>query len=136
MPSAARSLACRFAFCMPVRTTVVVRSRISTGLCSTQPACGRICSCSNWWRATSLPPWSKIMKRVLVVPWSTAPTKSATTCLHGFGCLLGGDAAGLRLAGDGQDPADQPLVQPGAEHAADDRGHDRNPEVQITGLIA
>ena len=47
-----------------------VRSQISIGLCSTQPACGRICSCSSWWRATSLPPWSKIMNRVLVVPWS------------------------------------------------------------------
>ncbi|CAM5535102.1 hypothetical protein SVIOM342S_09681 [Streptomyces violaceorubidus] len=32
---------------------------------------------SNWCFATSLPPWSKIMNRVLVVPWSTAPMKSA-----------------------------------------------------------
>ncbi len=61
----------------PVSMTERVRSQISTGSCSTQPACGRICSCSSWWRATSLPPWSKIMKRVLVVPWSTAPTYSA-----------------------------------------------------------
>ena len=54
--------------------TELVRSQISNGECSTQPACGMICSCSSWWRATSLPPWSKIMKRVLVVPWSMAPT--------------------------------------------------------------
>src|ERR1035437_6126335 len=61
---------------MAVWITDVVRSQISTGLCSTQPACGRICSCSGWCLATSLPEWSKSMNRVLVVPWSTAPTKS------------------------------------------------------------
>ena len=56
MPSAARSLAWSFAFCMAVLITVWVRSQISAGLCSTQPAWGRICSCSSWWRATSFPP--------------------------------------------------------------------------------
>jgi hypothetical protein len=74
IPSAHRSLPSR-----PVRASVVcstdlVRSQISIALCSTHPGRGRICSCSSWWRATSLPPWSKIMKRVLVVPWSMAPT--------------------------------------------------------------
>jgi hypothetical protein len=57
-----------------------VRSQISIGLCSTQPACGRICSCSSWWRPTSLPPWSKTMKRVLVVPWSIAAAYCAIHC--------------------------------------------------------
>ena len=49
MPSAARSAAARPA-CAERRTrcTVWVRSQISIGLCSTQPACGRICSCSSW----------------------------------------------------------------------------------------
>ena len=66
-----------------------VRSQISIGSCSTQPACGRICSCSSWWRPTSLPAWSKIMKRVLVVPWSMAPTKSAMrVLLRSFGGLV------------------------------------------------
>ena len=59
-----------------VLITVSVRYQISVGLCSTQPACGRICSCSSWWIPFTLPEWSKIMNRVLVVPWSTAPTKS------------------------------------------------------------
>jgi hypothetical protein len=31
--------------------------------------------------ATSLPEWSKIMNRELVVPWSTAPTKSGMVLL-------------------------------------------------------
>ena len=65
-------------------STDVERSQISTGLCSTQPACGRICSCSSWCLATSLPSWSKIMNRVLVVPWSIAPTKSGMVSIpHG-----------------------------------------------------
>ena len=51
------------------------------GSCSTQPACGRICSCSSWWRTTSVPAWSNTMNRVLVVPWSMAPTYSATAPL-------------------------------------------------------
>ena len=59
-----------------VCTTLDVRSQISTGLCSTQPARGRTCSCSSWWRATSAPAWSNTMNRVLVVPWSIAPTNS------------------------------------------------------------
>jgi hypothetical protein len=74
MPSAARSAATRPALCSAVWTTAAVRSQISTGLCSTQPACGRICLCSSWCLPTSFPAWSKIMKRVLVVPWSMAAT--------------------------------------------------------------
>src|SRR5690348_6787973 len=79
------------------------------------------------------------MKRVLVVPWSTAPTKSAIACLHVvFGGLLGQPSWLLGTAGaqPGQEPADQPLVQAGAEHTADDGRHDRDPEIEIPGLIA
>jgi hypothetical protein len=50
-------------------------------LCSTQPAFGMICSCSSWCLPTSAPSWSKIMQRVLVVPWSIAATKSAISQL-------------------------------------------------------
>ena len=74
MPSAARSEPSIPARARVVLITELVRSQISKGECSTQPARGMICSCSSWWRATSLPPWSKTMKRVLVVPWSMAPT--------------------------------------------------------------
>ncbi len=48
--------------------------QISAGSCSTQPACGKICSCSIWPTETMLPLWSKTMARVLVVPWSMAIT--------------------------------------------------------------
>ena len=92
MPTAARSAAARSGLARARSGSPTdVRSQISTGSCSTQPACGRICSCSSWWRPTSLPPWSKIMKRVLVVPWSMAPTKSAIAVL----LLAGGRCAAL-----------------------------------------
>ena len=48
--------------------------QISFGSCSTQPACGKICSCSSWPVETMLPAWSKRMARVEVVPWSMAMT--------------------------------------------------------------
>ena len=50
--------------------TLRVLSQISTGSCSTQPAFGKICSCSTWSTATTSPLWSKTIARVLVVPWS------------------------------------------------------------------
>ena len=50
------------------------RVQISVGSCSTQPGLGKICSCSFWSIPFTPPAWSKIMKRVLVVPWSRAPT--------------------------------------------------------------
>ena len=50
--------------------TLRVLSQISFALCSTQPARGKICSCSTWSTETTLPEWSKIMHRVDVVPWS------------------------------------------------------------------
>ena len=81
MPMAARSEALSRCPRRADRITALVRPQISTGSCSTRPALGMICSCSSWLRPTSLPSWSKIMNRVLVVPWSTAPTKSATTAV-------------------------------------------------------
>src|SRR5689334_291298 len=145
MPSATRSDACRLALFIPVCSTAEVRSQISTGLCSTQPACGRICSCSSWWRPTSLPEWSKIMNRVLVVPWSMAPTKSAM-CVAPLRCGSDGlgrlGAVGLRLAdGDGlplrlgQEPLHGVLEQRPADQAAHQRSHDRQPEVEGPVLV-
>ena len=55
---------------------LAVRSTISKGSCSTQPGFGKIWLCSSCWLATTLASWSKIMNRVLVVPWSIAPTNS------------------------------------------------------------
>ena len=78
-----------------VLMTALVRSQISTGLCSTQPGRGSTWVCSSWCRATSAPEWSKTMNRVLVVPWSTAPTKSATLYLPRF-CAIP-TSAGKRL---------------------------------------
>jgi len=51
-----------------------VRCQISRGSCSTQPACGWICSCSRWSAVTMLPSASNRIRRVLVVPWSIAAT--------------------------------------------------------------
>src|SRR5437763_5058372 len=130
MPSAARSRWVRSALFSAVSITARVRSQISVGLCSTQPGLGRTCSCSSWWRAISLPPWSKIMKRVLVVPWSTAPTKSGMGVLlvlhsakSGGGLeVLGGHA--VQRGVGGQVPLVQVLVGRAADDRADDGRHD------------
>jgi hypothetical protein len=74
MPTAARSPVLRSAVESAWPITNRVFSEISTGLCSTQPARGKICSCSFWPTATMEPLWSKMIARVLVVPWSTART--------------------------------------------------------------
>ncbi|SGA87449.1 Uncharacterised protein [Mycobacterium tuberculosis] len=55
IPNAAISSGDRLVALSTEINTDAVRSQISTGLCSTQPARGRICSCSSWWRATSAP---------------------------------------------------------------------------------
>ena len=68
MPSASRSAGFRLAEFNTVLITALVRSQISTGLCSIQPGRGSTWVCSSWCRATSAPEWSKTMNRVLVVP--------------------------------------------------------------------
>ena len=74
MPTAAMSWRVRFALDRAEAMTSRVLFQISAGLCSTQPACGKICSCSIWPEETMLPLWSNTMARVLVVPWSMAIT--------------------------------------------------------------
>ena len=54
-PIAARSAAVMLALRIAPAINSSVRAAISSGSCSTQPGCGRICWCSSWWRAISLP---------------------------------------------------------------------------------
>ncbi len=56
MPTAARSLACSFAFWRAPFTTSCVRVQISFASCSTHPAFGKICSCSFWSTPITVPP--------------------------------------------------------------------------------
>jgi hypothetical protein len=51
-----------------------VLSQISFGSCSTQPAFGKICSCSSCPTETISPEWLNTIARDDVVPWSTAST--------------------------------------------------------------
>ena len=51
-----------------------VRCHTSRASCSTQPACGWICSCSRCSSAAIRPSASNRIARVLVVPWSIAAT--------------------------------------------------------------
>ena len=64
----------RFAAASACPITSRVFSQISFGSCSTQPARGKICSCSICPAETIEPEWSKTIARVLVVPWSMART--------------------------------------------------------------
>ena len=57
-----------------------VLSQISFASCSTQPARGKICSCSFWSTSTTRPSRLKIMHRVEVVPWSIAATYCSLIC--------------------------------------------------------
>ena len=61
--------------------TSCVRAQISIGSCSTQPGFGKICSCSFCDTDTTRPAWSKIIARVLVVPWSRAAAYFGTVLL-------------------------------------------------------
>src|SRR6478735_1492961 len=74
MPTAARSLYVRLARVSARPTTSRTFFQISSALCSTQPARGKICSCSICPVSTIWPEWSKTMARELVVPWSMART--------------------------------------------------------------
>src|SRR5579875_4167584 len=74
MPTAARSPASAGEEASAPLITSRVRFQISAASCSTQPALGVICSCSRWSTNTTLPSESNRMNRLLVVPWSIAPT--------------------------------------------------------------
>ena len=72
MPTAAMSCRVRSALPRAFPITSRVLRQISIGSCSTQPAFGKICSCSSCPDATIDPFLSKMIERVLVVPWSIA----------------------------------------------------------------
>ena len=73
MPIAAMSCLVMLALDSACPITSRVLFQISIGSCSTQPALGKICSCSSWPEETMCP-WSNTMARELVVPWSMATT--------------------------------------------------------------
>src|SRR4051794_19638710 len=150
MPSAAKSDADSPASLIAVCMTELLRSQISTGLCSTQPGFGRICSCSSWCLPRSLPEWSKIMNLELVVPWSMAPTKSAmvtplvcarwegsgATDDSGLRVAALGSCARLQLLVGGEVGADAVLVEAAADQATDERADDRDPPVHVAVLVS
>jgi len=68
MPTAAMSWRVRSALESAWPMTSRVLFQISTGLCSTHPAFGKICSCSSCPVETIDPDLSKMIARVLVVP--------------------------------------------------------------------
>src|SRR5436190_9595038 len=73
------------------------------------------------------------MKRLLVVPWSTAPTKSAmVVSSEVVGGLGHGD--GFRLA-VGQEAFDHVAEDRAADDPADDRRDDRQPPVRDAVLV-
>src|SRR5918997_741746 len=89
-------------------TTSRVFVQISSASCSTHPARGKICWCSFCPTETTAPSWSKIMQRVLVVPWSMAATYwltggSSRFVAVGFGELRSEGDAGQQAAQDGPD---------------------------------
>src|SRR5450432_2193731 len=73
------------------------------------------------------------MNGELVVPWSTAPTKSGMRISLGKGSQLSGIDG--RLFGRRQEPAHAVLVQAAADEPADERADDRHPEVKVPVLI-
>jgi hypothetical protein len=83
---------------------VSVRSQISTGLCSTQPAAAGSARARAGAGRPRGPAWSKTMNRVLVVPWSTAPTKSAM-----LASLAVGTARGRGAVDNVREPRPRPL---------------------------
>jgi hypothetical protein len=74
MPMPCRSARLMFALRSASRPVSRCVRKISTGSCSTQPGCGKICSNSRCALDTALPSWSNRMARELVVPWSRART--------------------------------------------------------------
>src|SRR4051794_37145417 len=86
MPTAARSSAEKSPWDRARPTTSRTFVQISFGSCSTQPARGKICSCSCWPVDTIWPPWSNTIARVLVVPWSIAITYWVLLILEPLRC--------------------------------------------------
>src|SRR3712207_2072872 len=114
MPMAMMSFAPASLRAMAWPTTSRVLRQISIGSCSTQPARGKICWCSFWPTETTAPSWSKIMQRVLVVPWSMAATYWLTGGSSRFVAVGFGE---VRSEGD----AGEQAAQDGADQRADDR---------------
>src|SRR5919206_322407 len=144
MPMATMSLAPASLRAMAWPTTSRVLPQISIGSCSTQPARGKICWCSFWPTETTAPSWSKIMQRVLVVPWSMAATYWLTvvplaSSRWGLGGLRSEGDAGQQAAQDGPDErADDrhPGVAPVAVPLAADRQHGvRDARAQVAGGV-
>src|SRR5882757_160429 len=86
---------------------------ISAGTCSTQPAFGRICSCSRCPTETMEPAWSNTIARVLVVPWSMARM-----------CW----AMGVSFR------SEREVGEQTGDHATDDGAGDRHPGVAPVGV--
>src|SRR3712207_3272032 len=101
-------------------TTSRVLAQISFASCSTHPARGKICWCSFCPTETTAPSWSKIMQRVLVVPWSMAATYWLTGGSSRFVAVVG-RVWRVRSDGDAREQA--------AQDGADQRSHDRHPGV-------
>src|SRR5689334_8343599 len=110
MPTATMSAVVRSAFASAPAATWRVFDQISSGSCSTQPAFGKICSCSFWSTETTRPEWSKIMHLVEVVPWSIAATYWV-----------------MRSVLSWSDREYQ--VEQGCQRTADERADDRDPGV-------
>src|SRR3712207_1615229 len=101
-------------------TTSRVLVQISLASCSTHPARGKICWCSFCPTETTAPSWSKIMQRVLVVPWSMAATY----------WLTGVPLASLRWGkGLAEGRSDGDTREQAAQDGADQWSHDGHPGV-------
>lgn len=86
MPSAAMSAAVSFACSSAARQVASWLFQMSSGLCSTQPGCGKCCGNSCWALATIWPARLNTMARELDVPWSSARRYSIRQLL---GCAGG-----------------------------------------------
>src|SRR6478736_8120441 len=154
IPTAAMSLSSRSALASAPEATRRVFSHTSFALCSTQPAFGKICSCSRWSTETTRPSRLKTMHRTEVVPESMAATnfslmrcyfpfiastmKRLTTWLtHGRGARPGCGPGASPITWcesasghAGEDAAAaQRLEGKRAQRAADERTDDRHPGI-------
>jgi hypothetical protein len=67
---------------VPARAVPSVAAHNVSGLCSTQPGCGKICGNSSCAEATGRSAASKMIARVEVVPWSIARMCGAMTSFN------------------------------------------------------